>query len=369
VRDGSARPTVRTVPDEPMISRSLFLHAPLRRKPHDVLTRLLDRLPADTPADGPNGPVAQLEARISRLLGKEAALFFPSGTMAQQVALRVHAERRGRTAFAAHPQSHLAVGEEHGYSVVHGLRFQAVGDRHEPMTLSSLRQVGEPLAAVLWELPQRDIGGELPTWEELEEQVDWAGQRGAAVHLDGARLWEAQTYYERPFAEIAGLFDSVYVSLYKGLEGVRGAVLAADAETIAAASVWLTRLGGAISEAWPLAAVALLGLDDVLPRMAEFRDHAVALATAINADGVASTVPNPPKTPLFHVHLPAPKAAVEQAGAELIAERGIQLFGRVRSSPDNRRCSFEVVVGENAMDFTPEEVVELIGELVKRALG
>jgi hypothetical protein len=83
-----------------MISRSLFLHAPLRRKPHDVLTRLLDRLPADTPAVGPNGPVAQLEARISRLLGKEAALFFPSGTMAQQVALRVHAERRGRTAFA-----------------------------------------------------------------------------------------------------------------------------------------------------------------------------------------------------------------------------------------------------------------------------
>jgi threonine aldolase len=265
------------------------------------------------------------------------------------------------------PQSHLAVGEEHGYSVVHGLRFHAVGDRHEPMTLSSLRQVGEPLAAVLWELPQRDIGGELPTWEELEEQVDWAGQRGAAVHLDGARLWEAQTYYERPFAEIAGLFDSVYVSLYKGLEGVRGAVLAADAETIAAASVWLTRLGGAIPEAWPLAAVALLGLDDVLPRMAEFRDHAVALATAINADGVASTVPNPPKTPLFHVHLPAPKAAVEQAGAELVAEHGIQLFGTVRSSPDNRRCSFEVVVGENAMDFTPEVVVELIGELVKRA--
>jgi hypothetical protein len=62
-------------------------------------------------------------------------------------------------------------------------------------------------------------------------------------------------------------------------------------------------------------------------------------------------------------------AAVEQAGAELVAEHGIQLFGTVRSSPDNRRCSFEVVVGENAMDFTPEEVVELIGELVKRALG
>jgi threonine aldolase len=330
-----------------------------------VLTRLLERLPAGTTAED---PVPELESRIARLLGKEAALFFPSGTMAQQVALRVHAERRARTAFAAHPQCHLAVWELDGYSVIHGLRFQPVGDRHELITLDSLREVAEPLAAVLWELPQRDIGGELPTWEDLNDQVDWARQRGAAVHLDGARLWEAQTYYDYSFAEIAGLFDSVYVSMYKGLEGVRGAVLAADAPTIAEASVWRRRLGGAATGAdWPLAAIALLGLDDVLPRMAEFRDHAVALAAAINASGVADTVPDPPKTPVFHVHLPAPKAAVERAGAELLAERGISLYSRVLNTPAKHRCSFEVIVGENAMDFSPAEVVDLLGELLKRA--
>jgi threonine aldolase len=353
-----------------VISRSLFLHAPLRRKPHDVLTRLLDRLPAETPETGPDAPVAQLEDRIAGLLGKESALFFPSGTMAQQAVLRVHAERTARHAFAGHPQCHLDVWEQQGYSVVHGLRFHAVGDRYELMTLDALREVAEPLAAVVWELPQREIGGELPTWTELQEQTAWARQRGAAVHLDGARLWEAQTYYERPFAEIAGLFDSVYVSMYKGLEGVRGAVLAGDAETIGAASVWRQRLGGAAANAaWPLAAIAQLGLDDILPRMPVFRDHAVAIAAAINANGVAHTVPDPPKTPLFHVHLPAPKAAVERAEAELIAERGIQLFGRALSTADPRRCEFEVTVGENAMEFTPDEVVELIDELVKRALS
>jgi hypothetical protein len=127
------------------------------------------------------------------------------------------------------------------------------------------------------------------------------------------------------------------------------------------------RLGGAIPEAWPLAAVALMGLDDLLPRMPEFRDHAAALAAAINADGLAHTVPERPRTPVFHVHLPAPKAAVERAGSELLAESGVQLYGRVRSSPDSRRCRFEVIVGENAMDFTPEEVVELIRELLKRS--
>jgi threonine aldolase len=353
------------VPDEPVVSRSLFLHSPLRRNPHDVLTRLLERMPADTSAEA---PVAELESRIAALLGKEAALFFPSGTMAQQVVLRVHAERRARTAFAAHPRCHLAAWEMDGYSVVHGLRFQPVGDPHDLMTLDSLREVVEPLAAVLWELPQRDLGGELPTWEDLGEQVDWARRRGAAVHLDGARLWEAQTYYERRFAEIAALFDSVYVSMYKGLEGVRGAVLAADEQTIAEASVWRRRLGGAAAGAdWPLAAIALLGLDDVLPRMADFRDHAVALAAAINAAGVAHTVPDPPKTPVFHVHLPAPKAAVERAGAELLAERGIELYSRILTSPDPRRCAFEVIIGENAMDFSPAEVVELLDELLKRA--
>jgi threonine aldolase len=349
------------------VQRSLFLHAPLRRSPHRLLQQLLTRLPAGTPANGPDGPVAQLERRIAELLGKEEALFFPTGTMAQQVALRVHSERRGRKAFAAHPQTHLAVWEEQGYSVVHGLRFDAVGDRNSLIRTEDLAGVREPLAALVLELPQRDIGGQLPAWEELQEQTGWARQQGAAVHLDGARLWEAQTFYERPFAEIAGLFDSVYVSLYKALEGVRGAVLAADTGTIAEAAVWRQRLGGSIPDAWPLAAAAMLGLDEVLPRMGVYRDHAVALAAAINADGAAHTVPGRPQTPLFHVHLPVAKDAVERAGAQIVAERGIQMFGRVRSSPDIRRCSFEVTVGENAMEFTPDEVVELIRDLLKRA--
>ncbi|OLF16330.1 threonine aldolase family protein [Actinophytocola xanthii] len=349
------------------IRRSLFLHAPLRRMPHQVLQRLLEHLPPDTPPDGPDGPVARLESRVAALLGKPAALFFPSGTMAQQVALRVHAERRGRSSFVAHPQSHLLVWEQQGYHALHGLTCQIVGDHNDLVTTTDLAAVTEPPAALVLELPQRDIGGRLPTWAELGEQVEWARSRGAATHLDGARLWEAQTYYERPFAEIAALFDTVYVSLYKALQGVRGAILAGDEETIGHAAVWRRRHGGAIVDAWPLAAVAELGLDELLPRMPAFRDHAVALAEAINADGVARTVPSPPQTPMFHVHLPAAKAAVEAAVEELLAEQGVQLFGRVRSAPDPARCSFEVTVGENGMEFTPAEVAALVRDLVDRA--
>ena len=71
------------------------------------------------------------------------------------------------------------------------------------------------MAAVVWELPQRDLGGLLPEWDDLTEQIAAARATGAATHLDGARIWEAQTYYGRPFDEIASLFDTVYVSLYK----------------------------------------------------------------------------------------------------------------------------------------------------------
>jgi threonine aldolase len=349
--------------------RSLFLHTPIRYRPRAVLERLLDLVDDDTPPGGPDGPVAVLERRIAGLLGKQVALFFPTGAMAQQVALRVHAERSGRRAFAAHPYCHLDTWERQGYGAVHGLWFHRAGDQNALLTAADLKAIGEPLAAVLWELPQRDLGGLLPEWDELRDQVAVARAGAASAHLDGARLWEAQTYYDRPLEEIAGLFDTVYVSLYKGLQGARGAVLAGDEATMAAAEVWRTRLGGTIPEAWPLALTALAGLDTLLPRMPAFRDHAVAIAAAINGDGLARTVPDPPQTPIFHVHLPAPRADVERAAAALLASRGIQLYGGLRSVADPHACAFEVSVGENALDFTPDEVAALIRELLGDSSG
>ncbi len=345
------------------ISRSLSNHAGPRRSPHEVVRRLAERV---TPATTADGPVRELEERVAGLLGKPRALFFPSGTMAQQVALRVHAERTGRYAFAGHPQTHLHVWENQGYSAVHGLRFHPVGDRHALLTRDDLDAVKEPLAAVVIELPQRDIGGRLPSFEDLAGQTRWAGEHGAASHCDGARIWEAQTGYDATLPEIASLFDTVYVSLYKGLGGVRGAVLAGDAETIEHAAVWRRRLGGAIVDAWPLAVIALMGMDENLPRMREFKAHGRAIAEAINADGFAHTMPEVPDTPLFHVHLPMSQRQAQLAAENLARDTGIKLFLYARSNPDPRRCSFEVSVGIGALEFAPREVAELIRGLPSR---
>lgn len=132
------------------------------------------------------------------------------------------------------------------------------------------------------------------------------------------------------------------------------------------AAVWRRRLGGAITDAWPLALAAADGLDTRLPRMGAYRDHAVAVAAAITADGVAHVVPDPPQTALFHVHLPVPLADLERAGEALVATRGIQVFSRGASGPDPARSACEVTIAEHSMAFIPGEVAALVRELAGR---
>src|ERR1700680_3097395 len=160
--------------------------------------------------DGIGGVVTELEQKVASLLGKDAALFLPTGTMAQQATLRVHADRRSSRSVAFHPACHMETNEERGYERLHGLFGVPVGPRDEPLSSASLAQVHEPIAALLVELPQRSLGGTLPSWRELVAQVAWARDRGAAVHLDGARLWDASPFYKarhrKSISDVAGLF-------------------------------------------------------------------------------------------------------------------------------------------------------------------
>jgi threonine aldolase len=316
---------------------------------------------------GVGGAVTRLEERVAGLLGKEAAVLMPTGSMASQVALRLHADARACRTVAFHPRAHVEVHERKGYAVVHGLTGLLLGDSDRLVTTDDLLAVREPLAAVLWELPQRDLGGLLPEWDDLVAQTTWARERGIAAHLDGARLWEAQPCYGRPHAEIAALFDTVYVSLYKGLEGLAGALLAGPADHVAQAREWRARLGGQLHNAWPLAVAAEIGLDALLPRMPAFWERAKELAAAIGTVPGVEVVPDPPQTPLFHVLVHAPKDALQRAHTELVESRGVELFRYARTTTSPRWSRFELTVGENAMAFGVDEVRELITELAGRA--
>jgi threonine aldolase len=349
--------------------RSLSLHAVSRRTPPRVLQAMLDRVAAGDEPDvyGVGGAVTRLEDRVAELLGKEAAVLMPTGSMATQVALRLHADARSCRTVAFHPRAHIEVHERKGYAVVHGLTGHLLGDADRLVTPDDLLEVREPLAAMLLELPQRDLGGLLPEWDDLVAQTAWARERGIATHMDGARLWEAQPYYGRPHAEIAALFDTVYVSLYKGLEGLAGALLAGPADHVAQAREWRARLGGQLHNAWPLAVTAEIGLDNLVPRMPAFWARARELAAAMAAVPGVEVVPDPPQTPLFHVLVHAPKADLERAHAQLVAERGVEFFRYARTTTSPRWSRFELTVGENAMAFDVEEVRDVMTELVSAA--
>src|SRR5215469_5233829 len=224
-----------------------------RLSPRDALLALAEEATPDEEADmyGEGELIERFEHEVAGLLGKAAAVFIPSGTMAQQIALRIWSERKGCPNVAFHPTCHLEIHEQHGYERLHGLRGVLVGDRQRLITLDDLRKVREPLAALLLELPQREIGGQLPEWDELEAQAQWARERGVALHMDGARLWEAAPYYDRPYAEVAAVFDSVYASFYKGIGGLAGAIIAGDEDFIGEARVWERRHGGNLIRLYP----------------------------------------------------------------------------------------------------------------------
>ena len=336
------------------------------RSTADALAELAT-LPADDLTSdeyGEGGAVAALETEVRALLGKPAAAFMPSGTMAQQIALRIHADRRGRRVVAFHPTCHLELHEDKAYQRLHGLVGRPLGGGRGLLTLADLKAVHEPLAAVLFELPQREIGGQLPAWDDLVAQVAYARDHGAAVHLDGARLWETGPFYGRPLSEIAALFDSVYVSFYKGLGGLAGSMLLGEDEMVAEARAWRRRHGGTLYHLWPYAASGLAGLRLRLPRMGAYVAHARAIAVALSGIEGVLVVPDPPQTPMMHVHLKTDAPAVTAGIRRLASDQRLWTWGgsSPTETPGYRRV--ELTVGDATLAFTPAEVATAVRALL-----
>jgi threonine aldolase len=308
-----------------------------------------------------------LENRIARLLGKEAAVWLPSGTMAQQIALRLHADRSGRRGVAFHPQSHVDVHEERGYEALHGLRGVLVGNRNRLIATADLEAVREPFAALLLELPQRDLGGQLPEWDDLVATCEAARSRGAALHLDGARLWQCPPCYGRPLDEIAGLFDTVYVSLYKDLGAPAGCALAGPAEFIEEARVWQVRHGGRMFSVYPFLLAAERGLDEVLPRIPAYVDRTREIGAMLAALDGLTVVPDPPQTAMLHVLARRPFEALCEATLDLAEATGVWFAGEWRETADPKTQRLELSFGESTFDVPVEEARTLWLELLARS--
>jgi len=337
------------------------------RDPADTFRALADRAGARGDVYGEGESVKRLESRVAGLLGKESAAVFPTGTMAQQIALRIACERSGCWTVAYHPQCHLEVHEEKGHEHLHGLHARLVGDRFRLITLDDLEAIAEPVGSLLLELPQRNLGGQLPAWKELVAQAAWAREREIALHLDGARLWQCGPYYKRELRDIAELFDTVYVSLYKDLGGLGGCVLAGPEDVIAEARLWRVRQGGRLSSFEAIALSAELGLDEILPRMPSFVSKAQEIGAALaRMDGI-DIVPDPPQVAMLHVFVRGELDRVRNAALDIAEERQILIAGWFSTTPWPEVQVTELAIGSSTFDVPTEEIAQLYAELVSRA--
>jgi threonine aldolase len=334
---------------------------------------MLGEIPTDIEFDiyGEGGVVTELESEVAGILGKPAAVYVPSGTMAQQIVLRVHADRRNRRTVLYHPQCHLAVHELGAAERLHGLHGRTVGDRNRVITIDDLRAgadghppVAEAPAALLLELPQRDLGGQLPAWDDLVAQVEWARSVGAAAHMDGARLWQCGSFYGRSLDAIAALFDTVYVSFYKDIGALAGAAVAGPADVIAEVREWRQRHGGTLFDLWPHAASALVNLRARLPRMAAYHEHALALALAVREVPGVQIVPEPPQASMFHLVLHRDPAALTAAALRLARDDGVWTWARFYGTEVPGIARAELSVGDATLDWTPDEFRDVIGRLL-----
>ncbi len=346
-----------------------FVSGSYPQSPKAALTALAADVSEDAFADvyGTGELLESFEAEIAALLGTEAALFLPSGTIAQQSALRVHADRSGVRTVAMHPRNHLDVFERYAYQWLHDLRGIPVGSANRLLTLEALQGIHEQIGTLLVELPQRELGGLLPSWDELVELTGWAREQGMALHMDGARLWECQPWFDRPYAEIVGLFDSAYVSFYKGLGGMAGAGLVGSAETIARARVWQKRHGGTLIHQYPYVLAARRGLQERVGRMGAYHAQAVAIAAELRQLPGVQIVPEVPQTHMMHVYLNGDPERLIEASVAVARERGVFLFRGLRDTPMPMWNSWELSVGDASLDVTPQEVAGLVADVLHRA--
>lgn len=329
-----------------------FLAAPIKLSGHGtrnaaVLQEAFAAVDATMESDmyGAGAVIEEFQEEMAELLGKEASVFFPSGTMAQQIALRIWSDRKNLKTVAYHPLCHLEIHEQDGLKELHHLKPLLLADKDRVITLEDVQTVSEPIACLLLELPQREIGGQLPEYTELEAISAYCREQDIRLHLDGARLLEVLPYYGKTAAEVCSLFDSVYLSVYKGIGGIAGAVLAGGKEFTEESKIWKRRHGGDLISLYPYIIPARHYYRRRADKMGLYYVQAKELAAMFNSCHKVSTLPEVPVSNMFHVYFGLDLERLEPLLVRFYEETGIGLTARVKERGE-AGCSYEVNIGD-----------------------
>lgn len=315
----------------------------------------------------------EFEKEIATLFGKEAAVFMPSGTMAQQLALRIWADKTTNNKIAIHPTSHLEIAEHFGYEFLHHLQRIQFGNPNisssRLLTQNDFDALKEIPGSVLLELPQRPIGGQLPDWDDLVATSKWCRDKNVKIHLDGARVWESTPYYKKTLAEIGELFDSVYVSFYKGLDGIAGSMLLGPQAFIDEAKIWQRRMGGNLPRMFPLYVAAKWGMEQNLPKMADYYEKSKQVAKVLNELEpleLFHTNPDIPHTNMFHLFIKGTKQQILKAHLEVAKETGIWLINGTQPSIIPAYQQTELVILSASLNLEIDEITSAFMSLASK---
>ena len=279
-------------------------------RPSDAMRQVMAKAPVGDDVYGEDPTVNRLEKMAAELLGKEAALFVPSGTMSNLVALLSHCARGDE--YIAGQDAHIYRWEGGGGAIFGGIQPQPI-DFEEDGTLD-LHKVRRAVKPADHHHPvtrllclENTQGGRVLPLDYLSEAGSCARSLGLALHLDGARVFNAAVYLGVPVAEIAAGFDSVSVCLSKGLGAPVGSVLCASSELIAKAHRWRKVAGGGMRQSGILAAACIYALENNVRRLAEDHENAELLAAGLGH--IEELLVSQARTNILFVTPPAGSAA------------------------------------------------------------
>jgi len=259
-------------------------------RPVPEMREAMSRAPLGDDVFGDDPSVNLLQERAAELLGKEAALFVPSGTMANQVALRSHTEPGDEIIVEA--SSHIVLYEGGGFAALSGLSARCVAGELGVMSLADVRAAVRPPGG-LSHYPNSSLlcventanraGGTVVPASHCTALGELAREEGLAVHLDGARMFNATVVQGIPAAELAAPFDSISFCLSKGLGCPVGSLLVGSRTFIDRAHRFRKMFGGGMRQAGVLAAAGLFALDHHIDRLAEDHRRARHMGEALAA--------------------------------------------------------------------------------------
>lgn len=284
---------------------------------------------------GDDPSVQRLQKRLAEILGKEAALFVPSGTMSNQIGVRVHC--RPGDEILCEAGCHLFNNEQGGYAQLSGVAVRAVPGTYGVMQLDQLVDLIRPddphlarTRLVCLENTHNRGGGRVLPYPNVEAICTWAHENGLATHLDGARLFNAVVATGIEAARWTQHFDTVSVCFSKGLGAPVGSALAGPRDLIAEAVRHRKVLGGGMRQAGFLAAAALYALERHVDRLAEDHANAQRLAEGIREIDLLRLEPDTFDTNIVYFHVD-PAWGTAQQWAAAMKERGLLMVASGRT--------------------------------------